>query len=482
MKLSEPTHKRSIIDSTYDYFSLTTTQFASHILSTTILTVLVLFSFIKDIVRFVLQTFVPGFIIRRHFASYVYQVNEKKWSKQDTDYETEKEKELRIKEVCTDSVGYYAEFWGYDHEERTAVTDDGFVLVLNRIRKRGRSIDTKKKPPILLVHGLFQSAGVFVTSGKESMAFWLADQGYDVFLGNNRGTTTYSKSKLNPHLHYSPSSKEFWSWSVQDLARYDFKCMIEYVLKVTGHDKIVYIGHSQGNAQAFLGLNIHPHLNDSLHAFIALAPAVYLGPLVEKFPLKHLIQASPSAFHQVFGRLEFIPIMTYVQKWAPHSIFTGLAFHMFSYLFDWSDNNWVRAHKNKYFRFTPKPTSVDAIKEWMRNGRNRVITLDLNLDSSNTSSSSLLLSKTHTRHDSSVPNDQPLFPLHNIKCPLLVFSGSKDYLVLHEPLIESVKKVYKNVKLVYEEKVEGYEHMDFVFGKDSKERVWMVVADKIEKL
>lgn len=39
------------------------------------------------------------------------------------------------------------------------------------------------------------------------------------------------------------------------------------------------MGHSQGNAQAFIGLSQHPQLADKIELFVALAPAFYIGRL-----------------------------------------------------------------------------------------------------------------------------------------------------------------------------------------------------------
>jgi len=38
--------------------------------------------------------------------------------------------------------------------------------------------------------------------------------------------------------------------------------------------KLSYVGFSQGTAQAFAALSIHPGLNDKVNVFIALAPAM----------------------------------------------------------------------------------------------------------------------------------------------------------------------------------------------------------------
>lgn len=134
-------------------------------------------------------------------------------------------------------------------------------------------IVAKSKRPILMMHGLFQSSGVFVTSGIDSLAFVLANEGHDVWLGNNRCVEKRHKF-LKPHDH------AFWDWSMDELAKFDFPALIDYVLKMTQYTQLIYIGHSQGTSQAFLGLNFNPALSKKLKCFVALAPALYLGPLL----------------------------------------------------------------------------------------------------------------------------------------------------------------------------------------------------------
>lgn len=51
---------------------------------------------------------------------------------------------------------------------------------------------------------------------SESLAFILADAGFDVWLGNWRGNE-YS----NMNIHYKPSDDAFWDWTWDDMAMYD---------------------------------------------------------------------------------------------------------------------------------------------------------------------------------------------------------------------------------------------------------------------
>ena len=43
---------------------------------------------------------------------------------------------------------------------------------------------------------------------------------------------------------------------------------------MTQANKLSYVGFSQGTAQAFAALSIHPRLNEKINVFIALAPAM----------------------------------------------------------------------------------------------------------------------------------------------------------------------------------------------------------------
>ncbi|XP_073949065.1 lipase 3-like [Choristoneura fumiferana] len=172
---------------------------------------------------------------------------------------------------------------GYPTEKHRARTPDGYILQMHRIptgvRTPRRSDSSKGKRAVLVVHGLLGCSGDFVIMGPErSLAYILADAGYDVWLGNLRGNT------YTTHQNLSRNDKEFWEYSFHEHGKYDIPSMIDKVLNVTGLPKIMYIGYSMGTTSFFTMTAQRPEYNDKIIAMVALAPAVYMDnikPLME---------------------------------------------------------------------------------------------------------------------------------------------------------------------------------------------------------
>ncbi|KAI9029937.1 Alpha/Beta hydrolase protein [Phycomyces nitens] len=356
---------------------------------------------------------------------------------------TRNEPQDEPKEDITSDEAYYSSRWGYDCTAHKVVTKDGYILSMYRITKKG--VNPTDKPPVLIVHGLFQCSGAFVLNEEKSLAFALVDQGYDVWLGNNRSTGGLD------HISLSYKDPEYWNWGLKELGVYDCVAMVNHVLESTGQPKVGYIGHSQGNAQAFIALSLQPEMADCLSCFIALAPAVYSGDLVRSYPLKYLVDLEDQAFRTLFGNACFLPIMNLSQKLCNPSLFCFLAYSMFSYLFAWWDSHWLTRRKPKYFQFTPRPVSSKLILDWMHGWGKRGLLLH-------------------------VPDSPPqLLPGLTKKIRLAIFYGTADYLVDGEKLVRTLEAqdkqsrptLFPMLDLVHVERIEGYEHMDTIWGHDN---------------
>ncbi|KAJ3217980.1 hypothetical protein HDU67_006880 [Dinochytrium kinnereticum] len=361
-------------------------------------------------------------------------------------------KSLRSRRVIRD----YCAHAGYCCDTFETITDDGFILFIHRVASHDRK--PARKGPVILMHGLFQSSGVWVTNGMHSLAFYLVDQGFDVWMGNNR-------TCIEQHVSLSPSHTDFWNWSLDELARYDFPAHLDLVRRETGYDKVAFVGHSQGNAQAFLSMLQNPSVSSKISVFVALAPAVYIGSLLESFPVCLLMDCPSDLFRFLFGVKAFLPIMTFVQKYFQPYIFATLAYHMFHYLFGWTDTNWDPRNKTSYFQFTPRPQSSKAIHHWSQMGSAGIIKpFESNPSNPRTTK------KTHP----------PVFDVSCIKCPLALYYGSKDTIIdgpaLHKRCEEG------GVNLVAAEIVEGYEHMDCLWSMDAKEKVWKSMVKLLDRV
>jgi hypothetical protein len=89
--------------------------------------------------------------------------------------------------------------------------------------------------------------------------------------------------------------------------------------------QVAFIGHSQGNGLAFISLSqsMVPSLGKKLSVFIALAPAVYAGPLTTGFPFTALNRIEWSTWKRFFGVLDFIPLMRWAYNYCPAKIFVS---------------------------------------------------------------------------------------------------------------------------------------------------------------
>ncbi|KAI9084649.1 hypothetical protein K1719_033431 [Acacia pycnantha] len=182
--------------------------------------------------------------------------------------------------ICKSMV----ETQSYACEEHTVTTQDGYILSLQRI-PGGRSGKRANRPPVLLQHGLFLDAvSWLIRSTDESLPFILADNGFDVWLGNTRGTK-YSSG----HTSFSPIDKAYWEWSWDELSSYDLHSLVRYVYNHTGQ-KMHYTGHSQGTAIALAAFS-QKELVDMIRSASLLSPITHLSQIPSP-----LMQLAANAF------------------------------------------------------------------------------------------------------------------------------------------------------------------------------------------
>ncbi len=174
---------------------------------------------------------------------------------------------------------------GYLPQSHNVLTKDGYILEIHRINNKNNlsNIKDQNKPVVFLMHGLLDSSSTFVLNmPNQSLAFILADSGFDVWLGNTRGNVYGRK-----HIKYNINDIEFWNWSWDEIASNDLPAMINFILNYTNQEQLFYIGHSQGSLTAFAQLNNDLDLASKIRLFIGLGKYYLVFLLVYNY-LKYI--------------------------------------------------------------------------------------------------------------------------------------------------------------------------------------------------
>ena len=83
--------------------------------------------------------------------------------------------------------------------------------------------------------------------------FTLLREGYEVWLGNNRG----GRYGMN-HTTLKVNDARFWEFDFDEMGTYDLPASIDYILNITGQSKLSFVGHSMGGTQMITGLSMDP--------------------------------------------------------------------------------------------------------------------------------------------------------------------------------------------------------------------------------
>lgn len=169
--------------------------------------------------------------------------------------------------ICSSVVAVH----GYKCQEIDVTTDDGFILSVQRIPKGRNGRGGAGKPPVIIQHGvLVDGATWLLNSADKNLPFILADNGFDVWIANTRGTR-FSRR----HTSMDPRSSKFWNWSWDELVAHDLPAVFNYVYGQT-RQKINYVGHSLGTLLALASLS-QGKLVDQVKSVALLSPVAYLS-------------------------------------------------------------------------------------------------------------------------------------------------------------------------------------------------------------
>lgn len=167
--------------------------------------------------------------------------------------------------------------YGYGVEVHHLVTKDGYTLEVHRVTSSPkRNVSLADKPPVFLMHGLSGASSSYVLMGPHNgLAYLLADEGYDVWMGNARGNR-YSRK----HNVYDPDGdrtdrRNFFDFSWHQTGSIDLPAIVDLILANSQFKKMHYVGHSQGTTVFFVMNSLYPEYNEKFISMHALAPVAF---------------------------------------------------------------------------------------------------------------------------------------------------------------------------------------------------------------
>lgn len=375
--------------------------------------------------------------------------------------------------VLAPDIAAIAEASGYIVRDHVITTTDGYVLVLHKLESPLRKSDPSKV--VYFHHGLLTNSELFVLgqTKKESLPYLLADLGYEVWLGNNRGNK-YSRK----HLKYSIADWRFWDFSLDEYALYDIPDTLEYIAGRYTNTKITFIGFSQGCSQLFASLSIKPALNDRLNLFVALSPAIV--PRQLKHPLFRFIvehtAKNPNFPFLLFGNRALMPSVVFWSHAMGSALYERVVDISLRHLFGWSCSNIPKTQKKIGYPRMFSNSSVKSLTHWFQIiSAKRFQMYDETCKYGRTPLT--LISKIKGHRVAPFPVE------HHVNVPILLVYGDADLLVD----IDKTMQLIMGKQRVYQHELEvlhcqSYEHMDTLWAADVYTRVFTPVITAIDSL
>ena len=118
-----------------------------------------------------------------------------------------------------------------------------------------------------------------MTNGEDgSIASFLANNGYDVWVINQRGNQ-YSRH----HETLDPNENEFWQFTLNDEAE-DVRATVEYILQQSEFDTLSLVGLSHGSTVGLISLATYSdYFNPIVNVFVTYVPVTRLRDVTNRY-------------------------------------------------------------------------------------------------------------------------------------------------------------------------------------------------------
>uniref|UniRef100_A0A7N9IAT0 Lipase n=1 Tax=Macaca fascicularis TaxID=9541 RepID=A0A7N9IAT0_MACFA len=320
---------------------------------------------------------------------------------------------------------------GYPSEEYEVTTEDGYILLVNRIPYGRRHIrSTGPRPVVYMQHALFADNAYWLENyANGSLGFLLADAGYDVWMGNSRGNTWSRR-----HKTLSETDEKFWAFSFDEMAKYDLPGVIDFIVNKTGQEKLYFIGHSLGTTIGFVAFSTMPELAQRIKMNFALGPVISFKYPTGIFTSFFLLPNS--IIKAVFGTKGFF--LEDKKKKIPstkicnNKILWLICSEFMSLWAGSNKKNMNQLYQSDEFRAYDWGNEADNMKHYNQ-------------------------------------SHPPIYDLTAMKVPTAIWAGGHDVLVTPQ----DVARILPQIKsLHYFKLLPDWNHFDFVWGLDAPQRMY----------
>nr|XP_028585523.1 lipase member M-like [Podarcis muralis] len=360
------------------------------------------------------------------------------------------------------TINEVIQHWGYPSEEHEILTEDGYYLQANRIPcGMNSSGKTGPKPVVLLVHGLLAEGRCWIANlPNNSLGFFLADAGYDVWIINTRGSSWSRR-----HKTLSTDQEDFWNFSFHEIAIYDIPATIDFILMKTRQEKLYYIGHSQGGTLGFITFSIIPQLVPKISLYLSFAPGY---TLVNSKGLFYKLLVIPDGLRRlIWGNKEYCllskelkaltaKICSYpvIDKWCLRFLSLGVGFN---------EKNYNVSRADVYVGIFPDFSSVKAVDHWSQVTRTHKFRFfDYGC-------------RNKVVYNMTTP---PFYKIECMEVPTALWSGGQD-------IMEDVKDIQLLIPriphLVFYKNIPDWQHLDYIFGLDAPKQLYPDVLKLMQK-
>ncbi|CAN7938117.1 unnamed protein product, partial [Ixodes hexagonus] len=358
---------------------------------------------------------------------------------------------------------------GYPVEEYDVVTEDGYVIAIQRIprgRTENQNATWSNKKTIFLQHGMFGASSDYVINfPNQSLGFILADAGYDVWMGNSRGNT-YSR-----HVNLTKEDRKFWDFSADEVAAIDLPSMIDTVLKITGKQEMQYVGWSQGALVMLALLSWKPEYNKKISLFSAMGPVPYLGHVRAPVRLLAPISGPVATMVKMGGKGQLLLNTPFMKNAANNLCSTDMGNSICTFiLFLITGVDSKQLNKTRlpvYFSHDPAGTSVNNVLQ---------LTQLMRCDCFRKFDYGII--RNMVKYGKLKP---PPYILSHVTAPVAIYWSKGDWFAAEKD-VAHLRKDLSNVVEYYQVPEEEFTHFDFGWGINAEPILYRPMMRKRKKL